>query len=76
MNTQTQGIIVKVFRNKYYTKRNYDCTNIVCCTSATMPTHDTNGNLITDGRWVESRIEEMEGNHLFTSGGVRYFGYL
>jgi hypothetical protein len=69
--TQT---ISKVFRNKFYTKRNSECTNVICCVCESAPTEDTNGNTITDGRWVE--VSEIEGNHLFTSGGVRYYGYM
>jgi hypothetical protein len=67
---------MKTFKNKYFTKRNYECTNVVFAQSETTPTHDTNGNLITDGRWVECREDENTCNQLFISGGVRYFGYM
>jgi len=64
------------FKNKFFTKRNFDCTNIVFAVSETMPTHDNNGNEITDCRWVEVAESENTLNHLFTSAGVRYYGYL
>ena len=64
---------VKTFKNKNFTKRNYECTNIVFCQSTVAP----------DANWVKcktSEISEMRCGQieLRTVNGVdvRYFGYL
>jgi hypothetical protein len=57
---------MKTFKNKNFTKRNYDCTNVVFCQSETAPNEN----------WIECDESENTLNHLYTEAGVRYFGYL
>lgn len=58
---------MKTFRNKKYTRRNYDCTNIVACQAETLPGND----------WEECAETILEGlTSLYVVAGVRYFGYL
>ena len=57
---------MKTFKNKNFTKRNYDCTNIVYCQSELAPNEN----------WIECDETENKLNHLYTQDGVRYFGYL
>jgi hypothetical protein len=58
---------MKTFKNKNFTKRNYECTNVVFCQAETAP----------DANWVECNENEI-GNcqQLWLQNGVRYFGYL
>lgn len=61
---------MKTFRNKHFTKRNYDCTNVVFCQSLYNP--DINN-------WVEcteSEIATRQCYQLYIIAGVRYFGWL
>ena len=55
------------FKNKNFTKRNYECTNVVFCQADTAP----------DSNWIETS-EQMPSTmiQLFTQNGVRYFGWL
>ena len=71
------------FKNKYFDKRSYDCTNIVFAESIGVgdtPTHDPHtGQVITDGRWVmcdKTEIADMGCQPLFVRAGVRYYGWL
>lgn len=58
---------MKTFRNIKFTKRNYDCTNVVCCVAESAP----------NGDWQECDGEEIAGlTHLFTRSGVCYYGFL
>ena len=60
---------MKTFKNINFTKRNYECTNVVFCQAETTP--DTN--------WVECEeieIELKKCDQLYKQGDVRYFGYL
>jgi hypothetical protein len=55
------------FKNKNFTKRNYECTNVVFCIAETAP----NKNWIaTDEAMPSSMIQ------LRIENGVRYFGWL
>jgi len=55
------------FKNRNFTKRNYECTNIVAC-EADAPPADY---------FVPCDPAELKGlTHLWTERGVRYFGYL
>lgn len=56
------------FRNKNYTKRNYECTNVICCQAEKKP---------ETGDWQQCEDHEIKGlTQLFIQAGVRYFGYL
>lgn len=64
----------KVFINKNYTNRDYECTNIVMCESETNP-----DELV----WSEEHPHALEhflskhrGQHLYTQAGVRFYGYM
>lgn len=64
---------MKTFKNKNFTKRDYEATNVVACKSIKAPNEN----------WIEaddSVIEKMELNKLWieTSNGndVHYFGWL
>ena len=57
------------FKNTNFTKRNYECTNIVFCQSEIKP----------DDNWVECDEIEIELSNcyqLYIQNDVRYFGYL
>lgn len=60
---------MKTFKNKNFTKRNYECTNIVFCQAETAP----------DANWIECDSIELEltsCRQLWLQDGVRYFGWL
>ena len=60
---------MKTFKNINFTKRNYECTNIVFCQAENAP--DTN--------WVEceeKEIELLKCVPLHVKDDVRYFGYM
>ena len=60
---------MKTFKNINFTKRNYECTNVVFCQAENAP--DTN--------WVECEeieIELKKCDQLYKQGDVRYFGYV
>lgn len=58
------------FKNANFTKRNYDCTNIVCCQAEAKPTF---GNQ----EWVECDESELKGlTQLYMQAGARFFGYM
>jgi len=57
------------FKNKNFTKRNYELTNIVFCQSNNAPNEN----------WVEcdpNEISEMKCQQLYIQDDVRYFGYM
>jgi hypothetical protein len=60
---------MKTYKNTYFVKRNYECTNIVFAqTEGTMP-----------AEWVEcdeAEIAALKCDQLWKEAGVRYFGYL
>ncbi len=58
---------MRTFRNKHFTKRDYDCTNIVACVAAECP----NENWIEDDKIDLGRL-----TMLYRQGDVFYYGYL
>jgi hypothetical protein len=57
------------FKNKQFTKRDYEATNIVFCRAESNPKEEN---------WIEVSSEELEKstcNHLFTQEGVQFFGW-
>lgn len=60
---------MQTFRNKNYTKRDYECTNVALCQAEERPSH----------YWEEANEEDIlkaKCEPLFRQGGIRYFGYL
>lgn len=59
---------MKTFRNANFTRRNYECTNIVACVAEQAP---------KDGRtWIEVSDAGITGlQPLMIIAGVRYYGY-
>lgn len=58
------------FKNKNFTKRNYECTNVVACVADEAP-------VTPDNRWqpaAESTLNGLE--QLYVQAGVRYYGYM
>ena len=56
-----------VFRNTKYTRRNYDCTNVVACEAERAPSRD----------YVPcDRAELNDLSYLYSANGVSYFGHL
>lgn len=58
---------MQVFKNKNFTTRNYECTNIAACVAETAP----NDNYIAAD---ESILKNMM--HVYTQNGVQYWGWL
>lgn len=54
------------FKNIHFTVIYGDCTTIAFCQAVTAPSSD----------WVKCDASENNANHLYTQGGVRYFGWL
>ena len=59
-----------VYRNKFFTKRDYECSNIVACVADSKPA-------TADDRWQEADESILTG---LTSMGIEnnvwYYGYL
>lgn len=58
---------MKTFRNTNFTKRNYECSNVVAC----------QGSVAPGPQWVEcgeSILANLQ--QLWLTNGVRYFGWL
>jgi hypothetical protein len=61
---------MKTFKNIFYTKRDYEATNIVCCQSEHKPEKFTN-------MWRECSDSELKGlTKLYIECDVTYYGYL
>lgn len=60
---------MKTFKNANFTKRNYECTNVVACVAAEAP---------NDGiTWIETSEVEVSGlDRIFIRAGIQYYGYL
>ncbi len=59
---------MKTFKNTGWTKRNYECTNVVACQGTTAP---------KNGTWVECDASVIVGlTPLWIEGGIRFFGYM
>lgn len=54
------------FKNKNFTKRDYECTNLVYCVADKAP----------DENWIECDPSENTLSPLWIADGVQYFGYL
>ncbi len=65
---------MKTYRNANFTKRNYDCTNVVMCQTEGNPKEQGDMRNIN---WTETE-EAVPANmtQLWVCQGVRYFGYL
>jgi len=58
---------MKVFKNKNYTKRDYEATNVIACISETPPNEN----------WIEADEAILNGlNQLWTENNIKFFGYL
>lgn len=58
---------MKTFKNIHFTKRNYECTNIVACVGEQAP----------DENYVQADPRILEGlQQLWIQNNVRFFGYL
>ena len=58
---------MKIFKNKNFLKRDYECTNIVACMSEAAP----------DDNWVECEKDILTNlQKLWVQNGVHYYGYL
>lgn len=58
---------MKIYKNKNYTKRDYETTNVVACIANNAP----------NDNWVYSpdfNIEKL--NKLYTENGVTFYGFL
>jgi hypothetical protein len=57
--------ILQTFRNKNYNPNaNYDCTIIIFCQAENRPSTD----------WLPAKAEDINCPHLYTQGGIRYYG--
>lgn len=55
------------FKNKNFTKRDYECTNVVACEADAAP----------NANFVPCDASELKGlTHLWTERGVRYLGHM
>lgn len=55
------------FKNKNFTKRDYECTNKVCCVAQVAP----------DSNWIPCDESELDGlTRLYIQGDVQFYGYL
>lgn len=59
---------MKTFRNTAFTRRDYECTNIVACQTESAPAGQ---------HWEECDESILDGlDQLWIESGVRYFGYM
>jgi hypothetical protein len=57
----------KTFRNAAFTRRNYECTNLVACVAEVAP----------GPNWVECDPEALIGlTKFYCQGGVLFYGYM
>ena len=54
------------FKNKNFTKRNYDCTNVVFCQAEQAP----------NDNWIACDESEINCDQLYIMDNVRYFGWM
>jgi hypothetical protein len=65
--TQQRSETMNTYKNKNYTSRNYECTNIVCCEASEAP----------NANWVACDGSELDNlSQLYLENGIRYYGYL
>jgi hypothetical protein len=56
-----------IFKNKNFTSRNYECTNVVFCIADAAP----------DANWIATNDAIPESmSQLWITNGVRYFGWM
>ena len=61
---------MKTFRNAKYTKRDYECTNVVACVCPVKPTGGYED-------WIEADESILEGlTKLHSVGAATFYGYL
>lgn len=67
---------MKTYRNLNFTKRNYECSNVVACQTALVPGAD--GRLPgSTAVWQESHESILNGlESLWLQSDVRYYGWL
>lgn len=58
---------MKTFKNKNYTTRDYECTNVIACQAEVAP----NDNWIECDESILTNLKQ-----LWIEAGVRYFGHL
>lgn len=61
-----------MFRNKHFTKRDYECTNVVACLAHQAP----NENYIPTTHEELNAMLKSPVQPLWIEGGVQYYGYL
>lgn len=62
------------FRNANFTKRNYECTNVVCCQA---PSIQDAKEASPNANWIECGAEEVAKlQALWRQGSVKFFGWL
>ena len=61
---------MKTFKNIFYTKRDYEATNIICCQGEFKPEKFTN-------MWRECDESELDKlTRLYTENNITYYGYM
>jgi len=63
---------MKTFFNKNFTKRNYDCTNVVACIANEAP--NDNFQEMTAAEIHDKGIGNLQ--KLYIENGVQYYGFL
>lgn len=58
---------MKTFKNANFTKRDYECTNIIACVAEKAP----------EGNWIECDDSVLQSlTQLWIERGVAFYGYL
>ena len=58
---------MNTYKNKNYTARNYECTNVIACVAENAP----------DENWIKCSENVINGmQQLWVIAGVRYYGFL
>jgi hypothetical protein len=66
-STTNTGNEKMIFKNKNFTSRNYECTNVVFCIADAAP----------DANWIATNDAIPESmSQLWITNGVRYFGWM
>jgi hypothetical protein len=63
---------MSVFRNRNWTKRNYECTNVVACEADEAPTDNW---VPVDPAYLDALLNRG-GQQLEICAGVHYYGWL
>lgn len=59
----------KIFRNRNFVKRNYECSNIVYCIAEEAPK-------TSDDRWQPADGMPGTMDFIYSENGVRFYGWL